>query len=225
MLILLSWLSSLGEEGTIYIVEETPLEKPPIFEPAALKKVLNVYCGSYSTKHIPACSADLNNLPQGQVLLACTPCMTVACLFMLVLSGEPLLLGVGGAEGTPLEGTPIPCRTCPLLALKGHWSCQRSGSPARPALLLLVERSFPHFHGRVVWFLYIGIWCCSRWFSSWGMFLKSFLLCTEVPGEEKGLTKHSCLRSLRSDRWLVWMLAVKWKWCGLTIPRLSFCLR
>lgn len=76
-------------------------------------------------KHIPACSADLNNLPQGKVLLTCIPYMTVACLFMPVLSGEPLVLGVEGAEGTPLEGTPIPWRTCPLLALKGHWSCQR----------------------------------------------------------------------------------------------------
>lgn len=50
-------------------------------------------------------------------------------------------------------------------------------------------------------------------------------ICTEVPGKEMKLTSCPCFHSLRSGRWLAWMSAVKWRWCGLITPRLSSCLR
>lgn len=144
--------------------------------------------------------------------------------------------------GIPLEGSPIPgkvlspaCHSPAMaLGLLRNQICQRSPPGSSPPWAVK-GRVFP-FSMAVLWDFTVILLplsmgaqdcCCrhgSRCLSSWGISVsQTYLLCTA--GKGKGLTNCSCLHSLQSDKWLVWMSAVKWKWCGLITPRLLFCLR
>lgn len=194
---------------------------PPAFETAALKR--DSWCRMAPAAVLVSAAQNTSTLARltqitsfqchlmSTLWASCSMSVCVCALWESCCRPSRGGQAQGPAPGTPLEGSLLQGTGVSPFWQIPQWCCPQKGRSPRTAVtsaqLALQPKQALLWEGPGLQVTSLGGFC------------------TEVPGKEMKLTNCPCFHSLRSGRWLVWMSAVKWRWCGLITPRPSSCLR